>query len=1261
MKKIIFVILVITIVLFFTLGCTEMTREEKNTCYYLTSKSFAYIPNCETESSCYQKIDLLFNKSPNQSQESKLYEIKNDFARSWFFYNKSIKEINNISKSCQNGQASALPGQINQTSFYLEKSLKEMEEGIKNSLESIAILEESLAKDKIDLLKEEELFANLIELRQILADLETGNTKNNNYLSYYFNKIETYNASEAGKGNWLIEKDSALMRTYTFYKESFIQSSNEAELPAMSNYLIKSIPALESIFYTYQSLNELKKIPTEKFMRLYSEISGIENSVLKKYAELINKISKNQIIIENEIQQYWKRVEQLEKECVELSINIKNGKKYPLIEEKLMSGEIIKSNETEKMLNALVEKKHSTKINKTPLGEELFKLKQIENGFTELKKMLIQKENLEINIMKEKCTAKAREIENEKNKNEEIKKIYDELMFLSKKTLEKNYTLEYCNQMLEKEVDYRLGLSDIEKLKAQKITLTKNCFEAVEKIFLYYNSEELKYFFERLKKEPVTKDNIFYFEDACEKIRSQLEKQILEEPTIKEIEKYFESILKVKEKLIELTLYNSNKEIIKKNDDISKKIMDWQKYYSTKLHIETILPIKNDFLEIIKEYEIETVDFYKNKLKKTITLMITKELINQETIIIGKENNYLLRLIVKNPFEIVDEFLIDTDLENAEIISTNNNLKEILFGKNGKIVISPLNVGTTNIDFKIRKKIDVSEKNEIIYATNKDSLLQKKIFLSNEETINNGIIKIEKPQNLIACIITVNGNETSYSEEEQEISFKVENVNNKSLIKVNYYLKNKITIEKKIISTKNTSLENTELKYELIVKNNFNEKVNTTLIIDIGSQELIKKINVFDEIKTNKQKQIIGNELILKNQELTEHEIKKYELIIEISNIYGYYQLTLNQKKEELEKFNEIKLIEKINALIGIELTETNIKEIETVLKEAEKKILEHNLKINEELRIELLKKTLDEKIIQLEKYLSESEKLELNELNEEIKTKLENIQTLIDKNNLDKAFAESEKMNFSIDDEILKKSREVINNKKSENQELLILFGELVEKQNLIEKTISFDPFEAKKLFSELLFLEKQYFEEEERLNNLESEINKNVEDEINYWLEECKSKIKLLENELNIDTKKLLEIGFILPITIKRLEQIKVNLEKIENNKTVENLTKIKEIYFELDLAHNDIKKQVIRKYNFAIDAGLSSEILGKAKSSIDSNHYIGALLILKTENSISWISFIPIGIIVIVFGIIKIKFSKKRKENQKEKQEFIKQWED
>ena len=274
------------LILFFTLGCTEMTREEKNTCYYLTSKSFAYIPHCETESSCYQKIDLLFNKSPNQNQESKLYEIKNDFARSWFFYNKSIKEINNISKSCQSGQASVLPGQINQASFYLEKALKEMEEGIKNSLESIAILEENLTKDKMDLLKEEELFANLIEIREILADLETGNTKNNNYLSYYFNKIEVYNNSEAGKGNWLIEKDSAVMRTYTFYKESFIQSSNEAELPAMSNYLIKSIPALENIFYTYQSLNELKKIPTEKFMRLYSEISGTENSVLKKYAEL---------------------------------------------------------------------------------------------------------------------------------------------------------------------------------------------------------------------------------------------------------------------------------------------------------------------------------------------------------------------------------------------------------------------------------------------------------------------------------------------------------------------------------------------------------------------------------------------------------------------------------------------------------------------------------------------------------------------------------------------------------------------------------------------------------------------------------------------------------------------------------------------------------------------------------------------------------------------------------------------------------------
>ena len=187
MKKII-IITFLFIVLF---GCTELTREEQNLCLSLTSQSYDYIPTCETENSCFTKLDSLFKTDLGFEVENKLYTTKNHFARSWYFYNKGLSEIKKVKKSCQTNAISALPGQINQARYYLNESFKEMDFGLKTSIEIIALEENYLSKEEIDLLKEDDLFYNLTTLRQILADLESNNTTSNNYLSNYLKQFHS--------------------------------------------------------------------------------------------------------------------------------------------------------------------------------------------------------------------------------------------------------------------------------------------------------------------------------------------------------------------------------------------------------------------------------------------------------------------------------------------------------------------------------------------------------------------------------------------------------------------------------------------------------------------------------------------------------------------------------------------------------------------------------------------------------------------------------------------------------------------------------------------------------------------------------------------------------------------------------------------------------------------------------------------------------------------------------------------------------------
>ena len=93
--KISLIIVLLFSTIFFS-GCGEMTRTEKTLCYNLTSKSFAYIPNCETENSCYEKVSEMFNTDLGYEQEIEMYKLKNSLARSWFYYNKAIKEMKKL-------------------------------------------------------------------------------------------------------------------------------------------------------------------------------------------------------------------------------------------------------------------------------------------------------------------------------------------------------------------------------------------------------------------------------------------------------------------------------------------------------------------------------------------------------------------------------------------------------------------------------------------------------------------------------------------------------------------------------------------------------------------------------------------------------------------------------------------------------------------------------------------------------------------------------------------------------------------------------------------------------------------------------------------------------------------------------------------------------------------------------------------------------------------------------------------------------------
>ncbi len=1263
MQKIIIFSLIAFLFLF--LGCTEMTREQINLCSSLTSQSYDFIPTCETENSCYLKVNELFKTNLGYEQENNLYLLKNNFARSWFYYNKGIREIKNISTACKTGDASKLPGPINQAKFYLSESFKEMEEGIKQSITFISNEEELLSKEQIDLLKEEDLFYSLIKIRQSINDLENENTTSDNYTSFYLKKVLEYNNSQAIKTGNLIEKESLLMKTYSFSKQMAEKKLENIELPVLSTYFIKSLPFVENWIYLSESLSELKRLPAKEFMILYSNISGNNNSVLKYFADLVNQTSSNYTQVKNIIPKYWQQIDILTIECKTLVNTLNKQKDFEIIKSKLLPKTIqttTNPNEefNELLLNIEVLKQNSAKG--ISLGEELSNLKKIKNTLELLKQTLNQKVSVEIDTMIDHCVIRANEIKKytKTTDNLTLQNTQNELIYFSNLVTKNKENLDYCEKMLYLEEDLEQGLIDFEKLKSQKLSLTQDCFLDVQTTLKYYSAPELKLAFDKLQQQTVTEENLFYFNDSCNSIKSQLNALIEDDTQIKEILLTHNNLIELKQKFIQLKIYNSDTKINTQIKNINEFLDKQNKYFIPSPNYTLLLPIKKELLNTLKN-NFNTFDSdYKLLLENTIKQLVKFEIINQEVIKTGEENELLLRITLQNPFEEINNiFLINANLLNATLVSQPQFLQNIIYGENGQIVLSSVPKGTYQIDFKITKKFDFSEEEKVVYVTTKESLVIKEIKLNNEEKINKLLLQtLCQSQDVSVLVDKI---ETNFTLLNNKISFFVENASKDSEIEILMYLNNKLTLTKTLKEVQDVSLTKQKLVYLIESQNLFDTQVKGTIIIPFITSEEIEQVNIYDETKINKQKELVDDYIILKNQDFLAKQTRKYELIIQTSNLSTYYydQLTTIDAKLKYYSLTPQKDIEK---LLTLKITPTTIKEIENFITLSTKQIetKEKELEIN--LNKQILEGIINDKIIWLTKQNEEAKKLGLTQAQTQIDNILEQANKLIDANNLQKANLLFSELDFNINSEIIKETQLIRTNlKKNSIEELNYLKEEINQKINDLEKTIGFDPISAQELFIQIKDLETTFYEKENTLN-----LEKNTLTQNNLLLidELYNSNSKLiidLEKQIDFEPDDLLKIKFILPITNQRLSILQQKNETSYLEKNDESLISLKKINVELTMAQDEIKKETIKKFNLAIDNGTPNNILAQSKELIDSNNYISAMFALNQPAQINFLWFVPIILIIVVAVVLKLNFKNKKNNKNDLQKQVLDSWED
>lgn len=872
--KISLIIVLLFSTIFFS-GCGEMTRTEKTLCYNLTSKSFAYIPNCETENSCYEKVSEMFNTDLGYEQEIEMYKLKNSLARSWFYYNKAIKEMKKAPEYCLNDEGGKLSSAINQTSQYLDYSFIELDEAIKKSFEIVINEEKLLTVQEIDLVKEEELFDSLIELRQISSEIDSGPTNSGTYYSYYYERVKEFNTLGIRKGfGQLIEEDSITIKIgREIGKEVYTGFDfKEIKIPFIGTSSKNIQETIENILFNKQNLRELERFPLHEFTLLYSTVGGANNSAIKRFSDLVKRISVTKKKTQNNLTNTWKNIEIEKKKLNELKSNLKIIQKYSLIREELLPQEISGEKKIDEIINIIeneyINLKKEKNSSKLTLGAELSRAKNLYENLVTTNNKLDFENSSELKKMEEKCDKKAIEIASTPLGLSSLESIYSEQIFYSKKvTSTKNEEkLNYCVEMIKTNKEYVLGLTDYEQLETQKTNEIRECFEHLENIFNQINIPQLENLFENLKKEKVTSENIIYFYESCNSIKTQAENELKSNPEIKELLNEYKKTNVLKEKIRTM-----KENFVENVEELETKSKTFDNYFNKENLIE-LYSIKNELLnkikknnnEIEKLIETKLINYFKNNYQLVIlsnTIPTTNEDINST-----------VRVNINNPFwEINTPFSIEIK-QPLTLTKPNSCLTNYISGEKTTIFFNCLDFGNNTLDFFSKFIINTVEKEKIIYATTDMSLIQKNIKLITESTFPKLLITTNKNEKIN---IIVDDKEIDYFFEDNKLKFYIENASNKSNINVYYYLKNLISEQTDLISEKEMGTSK-EFTYKSIVKNNYEKELIGTIIFPIHINNFVNNIEIYDDKKIQKKNEVIDKKLVLKNIDFLAKEEKTF-------------------------------------------------------------------------------------------------------------------------------------------------------------------------------------------------------------------------------------------------------------------------------------------------------------------------------------------------------------------------------------------------
>ena len=965
-------------------------------CKKVTHFSSTQIPSCQTQNSCYEKVDgvIKTHELLPKHINNQINHYKNYVGSSVYYFNESKKDVDKIHSFCSDFIDPSVIFNVNDFFFNIRNIFFYLDQTNIKSIELLTEYASYLQTQEIELITEEDLFLDYALINENINEIKQESSNNN-----YINNLK----KSSKEANELAEKfgfsESYLSRlnftnliSYYLKINEEVNPEKELEVPIFSN----SIGFIVYRIANYENLKRinLRLINTDTY-NLYlflDKTIGFEKSNFVEFSELNNRFIEN-------LEKISLKINQLEKE-------IEENLEYLNLEKK----------------NNYFQLKEKYRTEKIGFGRYLYNLKEIKIEIEE------NKEITKINNLE-----KANKIE---NCEREIKKIETENYFLldliEKYNLESNYLkkIEICNNILlnydvdecitklrklkEENVDYDIDLENITEKNCKEIIFNINRFlENNEKITLFNELIlEIEKRITEIKKFEVDSKTelalIKYTEEIEQERKKANSEKIIEiEEKIKEYEEKKEDLKKILKTEIEKDFFNNakinyieeeyylcyfNKTIFafenvccnNRYSNIASKA-NTLKITTTNICADKIYSANNCYkisYENQKEIETKILEITLNKslfesIVKNQVIGILDSLNLGQVELIDRQNYYFdgtkVHYLTKEQNKILYYKRLFEYFVDREIIEI---LDDILIIKEEWVI---KNTSEQNIDSELKlfeidqeeitikeegRKINHTIKNNWVYITEEINKGQEKKYTINK------LITIEKAKEVGEKIVSNlyllrNSQFLEIKEQAEKIALEIDLEN---IVDVNIENLEKIINKKEEVEILKEKEENflvSLTNYE-ILKTELKEKyLNNTEI-----EEELSKLDQEKYLDPNKVLETL-NEFITDFEEKTE---------LEKEQNFEENNKKITEIKEKLTEFDLLTL-ETISEISELDLTSDISKNLENFNKKISKKE-EELANENKELILEFEKEIEDYELYEtLEKARTEFEGITLTEL----------------------------------------------------------------------------------------------------------------------------------------------------------------------------------------------------------------------------------------------------------------------------------------